>query len=90
MVSKQRDIYWKTEWFWSSSWFIIYSGFVISTAWILRPNENSEMLTQIQELLDETLNEMPTQEEQELDQEEIEMHQFGMNIYEGEVVHSDL
>ena len=45
---------------------------------ILKPNENSALLVEMQELLDETLTEMPTEDREcsPRDGEEFEMHTF--------------
>lgn len=36
---------------------LIFAAFIGAMAWILRPDEHSDLLTEMQELLDETLQE---------------------------------
>jgi hypothetical protein len=67
MVSNSRDLHWKYDWVWEALWFFIYTGFVVSIIVILQPNKNSDLLCEIEELLDETLTEMPTQDDIHLD-----------------------
>ena len=55
-----RDHSWKSEWFRESAWFVIYTAFVVAVCKILRPNEHSDELADMQEVLDETLTEMGT------------------------------
>ena len=62
MFTDSRDSNWKQQWLWETSWFWIFTAFLVSIVRILKPDENSDMLTQMEELLDETLNELPTGE----------------------------
>ena len=59
-ITETRDREWKSEWFRESAWMMIYTCFVVAVSHILRPSENSDMLSQMQEILDETLTEMGT------------------------------
>ena len=82
-----RDTSWGSQWLWEAFWFLIFSGFSISIVVILRPDDSSDMLTEMQEILDETLNEMHTEDMYEADpdvnelfnhdQGAVEMHHFG-------------
>lgn len=81
MMSGSRDADWKVFWVWEACWFFIFTCFMVSIVFILQPNESSDLLTQMEELLDETLHEMPTQEiidEDDLDMDDIELHHFGL------------
>ena len=83
IVSDQRDANWKVQWAWETGWFWIYTVFVLVVVVILRPNEKSDMLGQMQEVLDETLTEMPTEgddlDDSTIDQG-IEMNQFDADV----------
>jgi len=51
---------WKSNWFWDKSYYIIFTFFTATILIILKPTENLKSLSQIEELLDETLQtEMP-------------------------------
>jgi hypothetical protein len=45
---------------------MIFTVFMIAVCIILRPTEISNRLSQMQEILDETLTEMPTQEDHDM------------------------
>lgn len=79
-MTNSRDSDWKSFYVWEVCWFTISTLFVASIVWILQPNESSDLLTQIQEVLDETLTEQ-TQEGNdaghELELEDMESHEFG-------------
>lgn len=81
VMSGSRDEEWGTFWVWEASWFAVFTGFVLSMVFVLRPNEMSDMLTQMQEVLDETLTEVVENETIDLDgHNELEMqevHEFG-------------
>jgi hypothetical protein len=62
LITYQRDTDWMIMWAWESSWFWIFTLFVLSIIIILKPDEKSAMLVHMQEILDETLTEMPTEE----------------------------
>merc|ERR1712096_177724 len=47
-VSETRDREWQSEWFRESAWMMIYTCFVIAISHILRPNESSDLLSQMQ------------------------------------------
>jgi len=54
------DDMWKSNWFWDKSYYIIFTLFTAAIFVILKPTENLKSLSQIEELLDETLQtEMP-------------------------------
>lgn len=81
MISDERDAHWKVQWAWETCWFWIYTVFVVIVVLILRPDEKADMLGQMQEVLDETLTEMPTDMGDEMDIDSsivdgIELHQF--------------
>lgn len=81
-MGDNRDSDWKHQWIWEASWFWIFTAFVIAVVYILQPNQNSDLLTQMQEILDETLNELPTGEsfhEGEFPDmaDQFELHEFG-------------
>lgn len=61
-LTYSRDTDWTIMWAWESSWFWIFTLFVMSIIVILKPDEKSAMLVEMQEILDETLTEMPTEE----------------------------
>ena len=83
MLASNRDESWSSQWSWEACWFLIFSGFSIAVVVILRPDEMSDMLTVMQEVLDETLNEMHVEEifgddnEHMVNDHGFEMHEFG-------------
>ena len=82
-MANNRDDQWHYFWVWESCWFTIFSFFVLSMIIILRPNVNSDMLTQMQEVLDETLTEVTetidndNRHEYEMEDMGDEVHNFG-------------
>lgn len=67
MIFDSRDLHWKHDWVWDALWSMVYSGFVVAIVYILQPNSKSDLLCDIEELLDETLTEIPTQNDIDLD-----------------------
>jgi len=57
-----RDDSWESHWIWEAIWFALFTLFAFAVVVILQPNSSSDLLTQMDEILDETLHEMPTQE----------------------------
>ena len=51
---------WEREHSFQMSWFLAYSGILFGVAWVFRPRDDSKMLVQVDELLDETLTEVGT------------------------------
>ena len=77
LITYQRDTDWMILWAWESSWFWIFTLFVLSIIIILKPDEKSAMLVHMQEILDETLTEMPTEERGDIGNtlgDHVEMH----------------
>lgn len=71
------DEYWKSLVLWENKEFIIWTFYTVVSMYILKPDEDSPKLEEINHLLDETLQEaQPDNSEVELDkletQEEIE------------------
>ena len=50
-----RDYYWKTNAYWENYSFIIVTAYTGALMFILKPEENSHKLQDIDELVDETL-----------------------------------
>ena len=75
-----RDEKWNSEWVRESSWLWTFTVFIIAIVFIMTPNPTSDLLAHIDEILDETLTEMPTHEDGHNESMEhhndIEMHQF--------------
>lgn len=80
MMTNSRDSDWRSFYVWEVCWFTISTVFVASIVWILQPNESSDLLTQIQEVLDETLTEQTQDAHEaghEIELEDMESHEFG-------------
>ena len=66
------DEAWSTVWFWEKAYMLIFIAFTAAVMVVLRPTESLKSLSQIDELLDETLQE---QEESPFNQEDQNVNQ---------------
>ena len=53
--SSNMDVMWASFWFWELNYFMFFTIFTFCVLIILRPREDLKLLSEIEELLDETL-----------------------------------
>jgi len=74
MVSDSRDKNWRSEWIRESCWLWIFTIFMVFVIIILKPDERSDLLSSMDEIIDDKTDAPTVDGHDETMEDGIEMH----------------